>query len=497
VTAISFKAAAPYAVAPVTQPITALVTGVSSGTLYATLVVDNPDNFFTVSSLTISGSSGAANVIPAMPSALHVGAFHGSITVTICLNDPTCHTGQLAGSPQVISVDYNIASGVDGDTVTPHAVAANAAGTVVLRGAGFTAATSVSFGSMPATSMSVASDSEIDASYPALPVGTYPVTINAGAIGFTAGLIAVSSPAFTATVIPYPSNVVPQPLSIEYDVQRSALFLVFKAGTYTNPTLVRYAFDGNAWGSPTQISVAGLVQVHMSPDGNHVLALVTPDATHTSLVELDPVTLAQTNVTTISNAQQQGGCGFAVANDGNAIVTFQLAYGYAFGTYSHVFTEMSDGGSCTVTASGNGNILTMNTATYIASSESVIHPGAEVGLGATADFAGDKFVFAEQVQSAGGQVLGTLSGVVGAAINAAGTRAYGPGADPVTCGPTLITFDLTAPGFPQLGTPIPLPLDGPPGTCLNTLPALVAVAPDGATVFIGGPNDLTVQPITP
>lgn len=114
---------------------------------------------------------------------------------------------QLAGSPVTIPVSYSIGSGVDGDTVTPRVVAAGAAGTVILRGSGFTGATDVSFGSEAATSITVVSDSEIDASYPVLPAGTYPVTINSGSISDTASLVAASSPAFTATSITYPAGV--------------------------------------------------------------------------------------------------------------------------------------------------------------------------------------------------------------------------------------------------------------------------------------------------
>lgn len=162
--------------------------------------------------------------------------------------------------------------------------------------------------------MTVVSDSEIDASYPALPAGTYPVTINSGSISDTASLVAVSSPAFTATSITYPAGVgeqaaYTQVIGMEYDAQRTALFIVVP--NFSGPsTLLRYAFEGGAWQSPTQVS--GMGQVHLSPDGTHLLGLVG-NQSQTSMVELDPVSLAQTNITTIPTAGIEYANGFALA----------------------------------------------------------------------------------------------------------------------------------------------------------------------------------------
>lgn len=502
---VSFKATGPFAQAPAAQTITGTASGVTSGTIYVTVQVNSPNSLFTVSDLTIVNHSGQVTVTPAVPSSLSVGSFSGSITINVCLNDPKCNTGQLSGSPQTIPVKYDIASGVDGNVVTPRVVAANAVGTVILRGAGFTGATSVNFGSTAASSLTVVSDSEIDASYPALAAGTYPVTINSGSISFSASMLAVSPPAFTATAIPYPADVAQTfpspPAGIEYDAQRSALFLLIAGGTSTNPTLVRYAFDGSAWGSPTEVSIAGLVQIRLSADGSHLLALVAADTAHTSMLELDPVTMAQTNITTTSNPETEYACGFALANDGNAIVTPQFTYGFAFGTFSRVFTPMSDGGNCPPVASGNGAIVAMNTAAYIASTGLIAHPGAQTGTGATADLAGDKFLYSGTVQTQNGELLGDVLGLFGQIINSPGTRVYGVTPDPTTGVPTLITFDLTAPPsgnpplFPQVGTPITLPNNCSASGCPQGF-YLLATTPDGSVIFIAGPDGVVVQPIS-
>jgi hypothetical protein len=508
--AVSFKAAGPYAVAPPTQAITGTVTGVSSGTVYLKVVANNTvpnssNGLFTVANLLVTGFSGQADVVPAIPSSIGAGSFKGSITVTACLNDPSCQTGQLAVNPQTVAVNYDIGSGVDGNTVTPRAVAANAAGSVILRGAGFTGVTSVSFGSVAATSVTVVSDTEIDASYPALPAGSYSVTLPGNA-GYSASLIAIAPPAFIASSVPYPASVEPnyQELPIlEYDAPRTALFILIPGSISPSPTLLRYVFDGSEWGTPTQISMAGLIQVHLSPDGSRLLALVAPDGGHTSMLELDPVTLAQNKVTTVANhfSSFDNACGFALANDGNAIVGNAEDFGFAFGTFSGVFTPLSSGGGCSQVASGNGAFVAQNTSMFLASSETVTDASAQTGSGTTADFAGDKFATFGVVDNRTGHVLGNVNGIFGQVINAAGTRLYGVMPDPVSFQPTLVTVDLTAtptgstPLFPQIGTPITLP-GCPVGGCPEVFYAL-ATTPDGATIFIATPTYFVVQPISP
>jgi hypothetical protein len=508
--AVTFKAAGPYAQPPSGQIISGTVTGVTSGTVYVKVVGNNTvpngsNGFFTVTDMTITGDSGQASVAPAIPSSIGAGNFQGSIVVTTCLNDSTCQTGQLAGSPTTIPVYYDIASGVDGDTVTPRVVAANAAGEVILRGSGFTGATSVSFGSTAATSMTVVSDSEIDASYPALPAGTYPVTIDSGSIGDTASLVAVSAPAFAATTVPYPAGVSGTPLGIVYDAQRTALFVLLPGMQPPNVTLLRYAFDGSAWGSATQVSLFDVYQIQLSPDGAHLLALANSLDT-ASIVELDPVTLAQTNSTTISSSIATYACGFAFADDGNAIVSTAsdtgtgFAPGFVFGAFSRAVTPLYQSGGCNPVASGNGAFVALDGATFDASSETVSLQGAQTGAGTSDDFAGDRFLNGNAVENQLGQTLGYVNSSY-SVINPAGTRGYALSADPSSCVPILTTFDLTGTPsgspyeFPVVGTPLAV-ADSPSGACLSSLEGyLLAISPDGATVFIAGPGAVVVQPL--
>jgi len=509
--AISFKAVGPWAAAPAAQPISATVTGITTGTVYYKIVANNAvqnssNGLFTVTDVTISGDSGSTSVIPAIPSSIGIGTFKGTITVTACLNDSTCQTGQLAGSPKTISVEYDIGSGVDGNTATPGVVPANAAGTVILRGSGFTGATRVSFGSVPASSITVVSDSEIDASYPSLPAGSYPVTIDSGGISFTASLDAVSSPAFTATTVLYPSGVGGDSIGqigTEYDARRAALFILFRGETYTNPMLVRYAFDGSQWDAPTEFSMPGLVAFHLTSDGTRLLALVAPDSTHTSIVELDPVTLAQNEVTTVANpSEADHPCSFALADDGNAFVSLSYSPGFAFGTSSRTFTPLSAGPGCeSLVASGNGAFVAMYHSTYNASTGLMTQGGAQTSSATTADFAGDRFLDYGAVYSGTGQVLGYVDqGLAeGGVVNPAGTRAYSLTQDQ-TDDLTLSTYDLTAAPAPAGSQYAKYPVLGTPITLTNSITEglyLGSITPDGATIFLAGPLELIVQPVSP
>ena len=491
--AISFKAAGPFTQAPATQTITGTVTGVTSGTLYVAIQLNDPSGFFTLTNVTTAGNSAQVGVIPQPPSFLTAGNLSGSVTVSVCLNDPTCNTGQLIGSPKTISVSYDVGSGVDGDTVTPRVVPANAAGTVILRGSAFTGATSVSFGSSAAASMTVVSDTEIDVSYSPLAAGTYPITINSGGISYTASLVAFAPPAFSATLISPPSSGLPT--GIEYDAQRTALF-VSVAQASPNFELQRYAFDENTntWGPPTQISIQNLVQFHLSPDGSHLLALVQSTSSQASMVELDPVSLQQTNSTPINTS---AACGFALANDGNGIVgncSPSQTPGFVFGTFSHTVSPMpfQTVGIRPTVASGNGAIVALDGTNFIASTETVSQSGT---VGYSADLMGDKFIDANGVLSQTGQVLGSVSTPFPGVdiINWAGTRVYGYNPSSTSCMPTVSTFDLTmAPTggqYPQIGSPISLAQNCDSGG------DQLAITPDGSAVFILTTGGVFVQPV--
>jgi hypothetical protein len=78
-----------------------------SGTLYVLIYVGNP-SIATAEGFSVVGSSGFTTIVPASATALGPGSFTETITVKACLNDPTCASSQLQGSPQTVTVNYTI-----------------------------------------------------------------------------------------------------------------------------------------------------------------------------------------------------------------------------------------------------------------------------------------------------------------------------------------------------------------------------------------------------
>jgi len=116
---LNFSAQTPTSIVAA-QPITGTVNGNLSGTLYI-LISESGSAVSSISNVIIDNNtqSGTANVTPTNPSILGIGTHSSTITVRACLNDPTCASGELSGSPKTISVTYTISNGAycaDGDT---------------------------------------------------------------------------------------------------------------------------------------------------------------------------------------------------------------------------------------------------------------------------------------------------------------------------------------------------------------------------------------------
>jgi len=116
---LMFTAASPSAPAPAPQTVTASVSGTLSGTLFVLIEVLSGTNVVSVSNVVLTGgNSGQATVTPAAPSVLGAGTFASMLRVRACLNDATCATGQLSGSPQTINVTYIVNPAGSGSTPT-------------------------------------------------------------------------------------------------------------------------------------------------------------------------------------------------------------------------------------------------------------------------------------------------------------------------------------------------------------------------------------------
>jgi len=312
-----------YTPEPRRIPIT--INGSVNGLLY--IVTSISEGSRISYSLTYSSKSGQTPTIDAFanPMAAHTqlaGTYSSEITFTACVDDPTCKTGQLPGSPQTVKVTYILKSDVQGDVVAPRVVTAGEGGTFTLRGRGFSQATTVRLGDTPATSMKLselAPGEEISGTYPALPPGTYPVSINSGGIAFTGSLVAVARPNYAASKLTYPAE--PQEIGgMVYDAQRQAIFVAARYANSQTNRLYKFQFTAGAWQAPVAVTEPNLRDIALSPDGARLLL-----ATDTSITELDVTTLARTGTYSPSDELINAGTAYiqslAVAADGFAVVT--------------------------------------------------------------------------------------------------------------------------------------------------------------------------------
>lgn len=319
---IQFQAALPYGLPPAAQTVRGTVTGTGSGTLYVTVIVGN-GNLITAGAVTVAGNAGTSDITPALPETLGPGTYQTTITVHACLNDPTCQTGEISGSPAVVQVSYVVPDSVQADSVTPHQVMAQAAGGVILRGHGLAGVTSVTAGGLAATSVTVVGDSEVHATLPALPAGAQAIQLNGGAVAFTGSVDAVAEPAYPAGTIAWPealdfTTTVVQHL--EYRAAQQALFATLSTGQPATHRLYRYQY-GSGWSATHQADITGYVDFDASSDGLH-LYVTYPDR----IEVLDAATLALQR--TVNQPAVSGTVydfhSLGLTNDGIGVVTCSI-----------------------------------------------------------------------------------------------------------------------------------------------------------------------------
>lgn len=497
------------------QTITAIFTESS----VAALIVGYPLDIPTPTWLSVS-TTGATNASPINISvAPNTTALSPGIYTTT-LRFVTVKADQTIISIRDATVTYTVTAiptpQLQGSYISPRIGTTNVAGTVVLRGNGLSAVTSLSFGGVPATSFTVMSGTEIHANYPALAAGTYAVRLNGGAISFPAQMVIVDAPTFAATSIPYPNADARVVRALIYDAERKALIVGVNDLTIPSSSgLLRYAYT-TSWQTPTSTSIDPFRDAALSMDGTSLLTL-----SNSSLITVNAATLAQGAAVNNSSVSLSGFKNIAMANDGNAIVTtgenvigYTDLYVYGTGISSFVliptgtFTSYiglyhgtpaaSADGSRVVLIQGDSSLITTPPVNqYLATSSSLV--GTSLSLNQSTgvvsplvapaiDRAGTRMVLTgTKVYDNNYTLLGTLpSTTLSVVLKPDATRAY-----TYDSSGRVRTFDLTGTpnggAYTEVGT----------GTTLAANPGAgvkMAITPDGGALFLAGGDSIVVLP---
>src|SRR6185369_8628610 len=284
---------------PPSRSVTATVSGPTSGTLFARLVVTGDAVDIANSSVQVLNATQARVTIrPVSPTSLAVGNHASVITLIVCDTDPACSGPQIGGSPATINVAYQVGPPTPPpESLAPSVGAASVAGNVVLRGTGFASVTSVSFGGTPAVDFTAMSDTEIRATYPALAAGTFGISLTSGLgpVAFGQSLTLVPAGTLAAATLAYPTP--PQNMrGLAFDPVTQTLFVGVGLSTPTNNQGASYTFAAGAWQLTQSPTVQNLRNLALSLDRSRLVAL-----TDTSILELSPASLVMQATTAPAN----------------------------------------------------------------------------------------------------------------------------------------------------------------------------------------------------
>lgn len=185
-----------------------------------------------------------------------------------------------------IPVTYTVTDIPPGDPevnyISPYIISPGTASDVIIRGSGFsrfdsTNLPAVTIGSLASSNISIVNDSEIRVTSPALTAGSHTVQISGDGINFTStvSLQVIADQTYSTT-----SYVTTGEKSkLIFDKERQALYVV----NTTSGTLERYQYQSGTTWDMDSLSLSGLSDAALSPDGN---TLVMVDGS--SFYEVDP-----------------------------------------------------------------------------------------------------------------------------------------------------------------------------------------------------------------
>ena len=499
---IDLAVSAPDAEPPPTQTVTA-----TFGEDVAHLAVIHNGTAIANVTSQVQGRTAQITIEPTSPRTLGSGVFPGNVAITgyFCAN-PQC-SSLAAGQTGTVTVRYQVSPVLQ--TIAPYVGLANVSDTAIIRGVGFRSfdTQGVRFGTIPEVEFTVASETDLRVTYPALAPGSYEVQIDIpdhqGTLQSTARLVIIEPTNYTAQALAYPSAQTAVH-RVVYDAERSAIIVATQSGN-----VIRYAYAQGAWQAPSSISVPDLQDITLSTQGDRLLVL-----TRGSLISSDAVTLAPIATATASDLPIGAFLkNLATTNEDRAFVTTGQATSgatpvYLFDGRSNTLLSSSQTlNNGTPAAAGQGSSVlfvqghpstTTATPVYIFSTadarfsslgvtinQNSIYPSVDKG-GTRAVLNGVRVH--GTTPTASFKLLGTLPDSTAAVVlNMQCTRAYTY--DPAGGG--ILVFDISADrdgaAFTALGTAVALPAD--PGTNVR-----MTLSPDGRALFIAGSTQLVVQP---
>lgn len=459
-------------------------TGDTGAPLAWTAVSSVP--WLTVTPSGVSGDSVELTLVPAELATLQNGTLNAQVIFT------TSAPG-VPTATQSMSVPLTLNIPVV-NYVAPYVAYVGEQQGVILRGGGFSSAAppTVMFGSQPAQSVQVVSDTEIRALPPAFgAAGQQPVTI-ANSLGLqrsTAVLVVREHPNYAYASLPTTAGF--QDRTVLYDAERDAVFSYCSwMGNWsaTNPsTINRYAYDvlSGTW-AWTSTFVPELWDIAMSPDGKFLIALSS-----SRLWLLDPVTFTSKGHVDLT----RGGLGtarqLAVTNDGKVLIRDM---GLAYSLVEQAFSPVTFPPSIGIVISGDGSRAVVgdaNGSSYIPLS---IYDASTGLVTASTTFeyfqlpsldrTGSRYFSGGNLRDRDLKLIGGIPTYMGY-MRPDGLRAYE--VDP-NAPQTIRTWDLVGvgPSFPQLSSiTLPEAVDG----------LWLLASPDCRTLFIPGPNKFQVVPL--
>jgi hypothetical protein len=395
--------------------------------------------------------------------------------------------------------------------VAPYVATTAVAGSVIVRGHGFTGATAVSFGASAATAFTVVSDTELRADYPALSAGSHSVVVEAGGgpLLTRASLVVVDVLPSSATGVVARPALSPTPASLIYDAERAAVYLLDNVANKID----RYRFVSGSWNLDSlSFGVPlGDWDMALSPDGTELLKTALG-----VIVRVDPASLGVISAVPTTSVLGGDSIGpIAFANDGHAIGTLFAAPTniYSYDMLTHLVTPLFTDprwGQRDVVASGDGGKLVLAfrptdlsgapivnydaSTTTLATSSTVTTESNRVTLsrtGARAVIRTNSIPGTTRVYDGSLVLLGTLPSNIGRVVFSPEER-YAYGFD--IGARTIRKFDLDDPdglgGFVEVGTGT-APQGSP--TSGSAVPEM-AISPDGSWLFLAGDANLVVMP---